>query len=288
MLTNLLHRTTVLALCALTVSPYASLPALAKEDSSPAPTSELPQEAKFATVYEEAKAKLPEDLYILYRIVERMARANNLDEYPWRVSIGEADEMDAYATEENLMVISFGLLDRMAGDVSALACVVGHEMAHHINKHSAVFTARASEWREGLDSDNQEDVQKYEEQSAELRRAQELEADAWGYRYATSAGFDASGCERGFNLLSRLPDSLRDSDSHPAVPKRLEALKTLMAGEPPQTLATKGESFLKATTPLSYEMIDQEGRKWLRINSERGGSFQQDWERLFPEDASKK
>lgn len=283
MLAKLSRRAAALtAICALTFSPCATFPVLAKEDSSDATAAELSQDAEFATVYDKAKAELPENLYVLYRIVDRLARANDLDEYPWRVLIGEADEMDAYATEANLIVVSFGLLDRMAGDTSALACVVGHEMAHHVNRHAAIFTSQMSEWQEQLDSDSDEDYAQLEEKSSELQRKQELEADAWGYRYAATAGFEAAGCLRGFNLLSRLPDSLRDSSSHPAVPKRIEALKTLIDGEPPEKLALNGQLSLKTTEPLTYELIEKEGESWLRVNSERGGSFLTDWNRLFP------
>jgi beta-barrel assembly-enhancing protease len=284
MLANLTRRAAAIAaICAFTFSPYATLPGFAKETSQEPQTTEESQNAEFATAYEKAQAELPENFYVLYRIVDRLARANDLDDYPWRVLVSDADDIDAYATEANVIVIASGLLDRMAGDASALACVVGHEMAHHINQHSAIFTSQMAEWQEQLDAESEEDYSQLEEQSGELRRKQELEADAWGYRYAASAGFDASGCLRGFTILSRLPDSLRDSSTHPAVPKRIEALKALMNGEPPEKLAAKGELALKATQPLTYELIEKESEKWLRVNSERGGSFLTDLNRLFPE-----
>ncbi|MGB7057285.1 MAG: M48 family metalloprotease, partial [Geitlerinemataceae cyanobacterium] len=90
---------------------------------------------KELTIYEKAAAELPENYYIMYRIVERMARANNLDDRPWRVSISPEDDINAFATQANLIHFYEGMIHQVAGDVSALACVVGHEMAHHQLQH---------------------------------------------------------------------------------------------------------------------------------------------------------
>jgi predicted Zn-dependent protease len=85
--------------------------------------------------FNEARQSLPDDFYTLYRIVERLARANGLDERPWRVRISNAYEVNAYASELNALTFMAGILDQLHGDNAALACVVGHEMAHHTQDH---------------------------------------------------------------------------------------------------------------------------------------------------------
>ncbi len=85
--------------------------------------------------YNEARQNLPEDFYVLYRIVERLARANGLDERPWRVRLSGEYEVNAYASELNVLTFMAGMLDQLHGDNAALACVVGHEMAHHTQDH---------------------------------------------------------------------------------------------------------------------------------------------------------
>lgn len=273
--------TAIAAIWALSFAPGLRPKAIAAETPEAPTVTET--EAVFDNIYDQAKAELPDNLYVLYRIVERLARANNLDEHPWRIIIADDNDINAHASEANLMVIHFGLLDQTAGDASALACVVAHEMAHHTHQHAAIWTSRRAEWQEEMElHDSEENYEEFAEKSAELRREQELEADSWGYRYAATAGFDTAGCLRGFDILSRLPEALVESSTHPAVPQRIETIEALMSEQPPESLAGKGELQLRTSEPLTYNMLD--GDRWLRINSKRGGSFVEDFERLFPDE----
>jgi predicted Zn-dependent protease len=113
----------------------ATLPVLAKP--KPASTS--------TTIYEQAKKQLPEDFYALYRVVDRIARANGLDNRPWRVVAVPKYDVNAFATDVNLIAVYDGILDQLAGDSSALACVVAHEMGHHTKRHIAIGVAQKNE-----------------------------------------------------------------------------------------------------------------------------------------------
>ncbi|BAU15537.1 peptidase M48, Ste24p [Leptolyngbya sp. NIES-3755] len=291
-------------------------------------TRRAPQSAQpAANIYDRAKAELPEDVYTLYRIVERVARANQLDQRPWRVGIVPTYDINAFATQVNLVALHDGLLDQLSGDSSAIACVVAHEMAHHEKRHialgqaqrqqiteQAVQEAKAEVEREvnsartestatgvlgtvlgnvgglpGLggqiltnQSQNrrnraQQRVQEIaEKKKAELEanlaasvRKQEFEADEVGYLMATRAGFEAEGCLRAMAVLARTPGAEFDT-THPAVPKRIEALQQLMKKYPPATLAAEGKAKLAATQPLTYD-LSRDGKS-LRINSRFGGS----------------
>ncbi|NJM96099.1 MAG: M48 family metalloprotease, partial [Phormidesmis sp. RL_2_1] len=79
--------------------------------------------------------QLGQDYYVVYRIVERIARANGLDESPWRVRVTDDLNINAYASEVNMLTFEAGILEQLDGDTAALACVVGHEMAHHTENH---------------------------------------------------------------------------------------------------------------------------------------------------------
>ncbi|NEO83284.1 MAG: M48 family metalloprotease [Spirulina sp. SIO3F2] len=257
--------------------PLTGFPSSARAELLPRP-SEIEALGDDESVYSEAREELPENLYVLYRIVERIARANNLDRHPWRVVMADDSLINAYATEVNLIIVHYGLLDQMAGDVSALACVVGHEMAHHTERHIAIRTSRSADWQEEYKRPDDRELQ---ERLAELSRTHESDADAIGYTYSATAGFDATGCLRGLEILSRLPGTLRDSSTHPAVPHRIEAIEMLMIEQPADRLQDTGRSNLENSDPLTYEMI--EDQNWLRINSERGGSFVEDWNAIFPD-----
>lgn len=287
--------------------------------------------------YQKAAKELPKDLYTLYRVVERISRANSLDERPWRVLIVPKYDINAFATDVNLVAMYTGILDQLAGDSSAIACIVGHEMAHSVKRHIALGEAERKALSERIQKEAEEEVarevnsansqvrtnsvvsgilsgvlggtvgnvgssalqnssnqrvaaarqkvqeivkQKQEELTnkvAETSRKQEFEADESGYTFMAKAGFEPSGCLRAMEVLARTSGSEFDT-THPAVPKRIEALKQLMARYPASQLASEGKIKINASQPLTYERSN-DGVS-LRINSRFAGSTS-DVDRLF-------
>lgn len=122
----------------------------------------LPVEAKPAlkghAVYQRAKKELPKDFYALYRIVDRVARANGYEKTPWRIVVVPQYDINAFATDVNLIAIYDGILDQLGGDSSALACVVSHEMGHHIKRHAAVSLAKKKELMAQIQEETQKEV----------------------------------------------------------------------------------------------------------------------------------
>jgi beta-barrel assembly-enhancing protease len=92
--------------------------------------------------YLQAKRTLKPELYTLYRIIDRLSRANGLTETAWRVRVLPDYNINAFATEANLIGVYAGIMDSFYGDNSALACVVAHEQAHHTRRHIAVGNAQ--------------------------------------------------------------------------------------------------------------------------------------------------
>ncbi|MGH2414506.1 MAG: M48 family metalloprotease, partial [Microcystaceae cyanobacterium] len=113
--------------------------ALPTEAKPQKPQQQAPSQTQ--DIYQKAKKELPEDWYVIYRVIERIARANGLDNNPWRVVVVPEYTINAFATEVNLIAIYSGIIDQLAGDSSAIACVVGHEMGHHIKRHIAMGEA---------------------------------------------------------------------------------------------------------------------------------------------------
>ena len=175
--------------------------------------------AKTHPQYEKAKRELSDSLYVVYRIVDRIARANGLDQAPWRVVIEDAYEINANQSQINRIRVFNGLLDQTAGDSSALACVIGHELAHSTKRHQArildevkkledehnqrlkkslrpnvgqavigILTGRRTRKNERkLKEKHQAELN---EAVAENRRQHELESDEAGYIYMVTAGFE--------------------------------------------------------------------------------------------------
>ncbi|MBQ8460562.1 M48 family metallopeptidase [bacterium] len=75
------------------------------------------------------------DFYNLYRISERIIRANNLDYINWRISVRKTEDVNAYAANVNNVVIYTALYDSFYNNDDALAFIIAHEMAHLILGH---------------------------------------------------------------------------------------------------------------------------------------------------------
>jgi hypothetical protein len=92
--------------------------------------------------FKRARNELGRDWYVVYTIFDRLSRSNNLDKYSWRIRITDEYETQAYASEDNLVAIPRGVLDiANAGDTSTLACIIGHEVAHHTLEHKSKIPA---------------------------------------------------------------------------------------------------------------------------------------------------
>lgn len=289
-------------------------------------------------VYQQAKKELPAELYVAYRVTDRLARANQLDSKPWRVLLVPTYEINAFADEVNLIALHHGMVDQLAGDASALACVIGHEMGHHVKRHQAlgpkerlamieqfqkeaeaeinatVNDARTTSTVTGLlggalgsfggwfgvgggllrgysnqsQLDGQRRVQELVKQKLQdleqrltaMEQRQEFEADEAGYLYSATAGFEPEGCLRLMAVFGQMPGTETDSHStHPAVPRRIAAIKDLMSKYPAASLKATGNARIAATKPLTYDRsLDKVS---LRINSTRGGQSSDDLQRLF-------
>lgn len=117
--------------------------------------------------YDAAKKDLSEDWYVLYRIIDRLARANQLDKYSWRITIPSEYEVNAFATDGNLIAVYNGILDQLGSDSAAIACVVAHEMAHHAKRHIALGQAQQVALLQQLKKEAQEQA------IAEMQQAQQ-------------------------------------------------------------------------------------------------------------------
>lgn len=132
--------------------------------------------------YNQAREELREltgndNYYLLYRIVERVSRANQLDSRPWRVAIVPEYDINAFATDVNLVAFFTGLIEQIYGDPDAIACVVGHEMAHHTEQHIALSTAQREMRLRELRQEAIDEVAAEEEDLSE--DLQEMAAGEW-------------------------------------------------------------------------------------------------------------
>ncbi|MGB3755140.1 MAG: M48 family metallopeptidase [Rivularia sp. (in: cyanobacteria)] len=305
--------------------------------SATLPVQAKPTPASIKT-FESAKKELPKDWYVFYRIVDRIARANAYDQRPWRIVVVPKYDINAFATDVNLIAMYGGIIDQLNGDSSALACIVAHEMGHHKKRHIAIGQAKKAELTTKIQQEAEIEVlgekraattestatgvagtvvqrtvggpvgnvlggllgnqsqrrvrkaqkrinaivekknQDLEQRIAAQSRQHEFEADEIGYLASVRAGFEPEGCLRAMEVLARTPGAEFDT-SHPAVPKRIEALKALIQKYPSETLKREGEVRMGKSQALTYS-LSRDGKS-LRINSIRGGSASDDIDRMF-------
>lgn len=77
------------------------------------------------------------DYYRVYRICERIIRANNLDYINWRIAIRKTRSVNAASADVNYVEINTGLYDSLGDNDDALAFVLAHEIAHQILGHAS-------------------------------------------------------------------------------------------------------------------------------------------------------
>ena len=76
------------------------------------------------------------DYYRVYRVAERIIRANNLDYMNWRIAVRKTKSFNATTSDGNYVEIHTGLYDTLYQNEDAFAYVIAHEMAHQILGHS--------------------------------------------------------------------------------------------------------------------------------------------------------
>ena len=164
-----------------------------------------------------------EDFYKIYRVTERVIRANNLDFINWRLVIKPTEEFNATSFETNCITVYAGALDTLSNNEDALALMIGHELAHSILGHSA----RKEELREGIARAERVDNywmhlysgKKYLRES----RKMELAADAEGAKLIAKAGYDLHKAKELISFLNTLGNASDRYSTHPKPEYRIKS-----------------------------------------------------------------
>ncbi len=136
----------------------------------------------------------------------------------------EGKEPNAFATlgkdDENVIGISFGMLDLLGNDVHATAAIIGHELAHLKLNHI----------EERKETQKKTPQTTFTAASSKYTRDNERESDYLGVIWAIEAGYDPYGAvrvhEHLYKLAKRSPHSF--VGSHPSSIERITILKSLV------------------------------------------------------------
>jgi predicted Zn-dependent protease len=179
---------------------------------------------------------------------------------PWHFGILETETVGAFATPGGNIFITRGLIQRIHTE-SELAGVLGHEMAHVVQKHHLADIKKRS--TQGLLLDlaqikgggglKAEAARAFARVGMEgyvrgLSREDEMEADAIGVVIAARAGYEPYGLPSVLQTLATIPSSNADMalflKTHPSPGDRLAALEQKL---PPwfETLAKPNEALVR-------------------------------------------
>ena len=172
------------------------------------------------------------DYYKVYRVAEKLIRANNLDYINWRIEIyKDSVEPNAFSTNTNYIAISTSLIDNFGDNEDAMALVIGHEMGHALLGHQQ-RTAKIMRQMEGqynlAKSGNSVSTlllagmkRKYLIDSKNMEYA----ADVEGAKLAIHAGYNLDCGSEVISYFSSLPRQRDWLSDHPDPVKRLHNLK---------------------------------------------------------------
>ena len=133
-----------------------------------------------------------------------VARQSERPNLPWHFGVNDSDHINAFATPGGYIIVTRGMMKQLRNEAE-LAGVLGHEVAHVIQKHhlkalrKSAFASLLGEGVAGAtDNKHVELVKKLSGPTKELYargldKSDEFEADRMGVVLATRAGYDPYG-----------------------------------------------------------------------------------------------
>ena len=197
----------------------------------------------------------------LQRYVNRVGRwvaaHSERPDLPWTFGVLQTDTINAFAMPGGMIVISHGLLKRLQSE-SELAGVLGHEIAHVVQKHQ-LKAIQGGAWGDVLGAVGQEVVDRRIARSGAgavggavlsgvgaqgvelitkgfllrpLDRSMEYEADRMGVVMAARAGYDPYGLVAAIQMLGQLKGDEAGGavlmSTHPTPSDRLAELEKVV------------------------------------------------------------
>lgn len=171
-----------------------------------------------------------EDYYKVYRIAEKMIRANNLDYMNWRIGIvRESIDVNAFSVQTNYICLTTALYDTFSDNDDALALVIGHEMGHALLGHSQ-RSYRINKTKSVIRNDESGYVALVGlplviKGNIDLKNM-EFGADVEGAKLMVKAGYNLDNATEVLRYFDTLPKPVMEwKNDHPNADKRIQNLK---------------------------------------------------------------
>jgi len=205
-------------------------------------------EETYKKVQGKVKAYNEVEYYNVYRISERLIRANNLDYANWRIAVRKTfDKINAHTGDGNFICIYTALYDSLSTNDDALAFVIAHEMSHLILGHGqrkldAVSNFNASHYTYNKSS-----------------RTMEYMADAEAMILLYKAGYSPEKAMDALYMLDAIPNinSMFYSSTHPHTAKRIESAIENISVLDPNWVAAGRENIYKSDVLIGKKSSDR-------------------------------
>lgn len=191
------------------------------------------------------------------------------DAIPWKFQfhlLGDTQTVNALALPGGQVFITLGLYNRMENEAQ-LAGVLGHEMGHVIERHTAQQMAKSQLGQmlvvavgTGAGSTGQQDgafdpvtVASAVNQMVQLRfsRGDESQADEWGLKLMENAGYDPRAMISVMQILKaasgRSGQEAEIFQTHPNPDLRIEQIKAYLQKHPPRPGLSMGRKLPRST-----------------------------------------
>ena len=164
-----------------------------------------------------------DDFYKVYRITEKLIRANNLDFVNWRIAVSADVSFNAFNTETSFICINTGALDAFRDNDDALALVIGHELAHGLLGHQAKEAKYIAKMERARRMGSYAGYQIAKKRWMKVSRDSEYAADIEGAKLALKAGYNLSKAKETIVFMNTLGFADELNSTHPDPTKRLES-----------------------------------------------------------------
>ena len=232
------------------------------------------KEEKDNAVYKKLQPKIKNskdvDYFNVYKISERLIRANNLDYVNWRIAIRKTvDKVNAASLNGNFVYINTALYDSLNDSEDALAFVLAHEMAHQILGHNQRNAEMAMNIASAKESARRTSTTKLDRQMnnaiismAEMNamsksRMMEYMADAEAFILLYKAGYSPEKAMEALNLLDALPNIKTPYNTHPVTPERIASAKENILVLDPNWVYVGRENIYKSDVLTAKKSADR-------------------------------
>lgn len=230
--------------------------------------------------YSDNKKQIDDDYYNLYRILERLVRANNLYYQNWRIMLkSETENVNAESSAANLVTIYSSLYDSLYDNESALAFILAHELGHFLLGHHQttmenIYQIRELERSLGIANQNIADqntmanfnralgnnygvltnqlsntaymasiviMTKNINKLYEELRTMEFDADSEAITLLARAGYNLDESTEAMEFIAKLPNIYTSKSTHPPTTERIKNINEVIEISDVDELKNEGE-----------------------------------------------